>query len=243
VLDAFHVVKLAGQALDEVRRRVQQQTLHRRGLKEDPLYKVRRTLLTGDEHLTDRQRERLDKYLPIDDPNGEVEVTWSVYQQVRSIYPRREPVHWPQARREAPRHAPHLPDPRGQATRQDSAPLARGDPGLLRNRRRQQRRDRSDSTASSRRPGGWPTASATSPTTASGSCSPPTAHAPTNADHRTRPNHADLGRAPFRPPPARSSGSLPGHRPSRHPGRRPPSGAAPLQSRRARCQAPSPGRH
>ena len=86
VLDAFHVVKLAGQALDEVRRRVQQQTLHRRGHKDDPLYKVRRTLLTGDEHLTDRQRERLDKYLPIGDPNGEVEVTWSVYQQVRSIY-------------------------------------------------------------------------------------------------------------------------------------------------------------
>lgn len=52
----------------------------------DPLYKVRRTLLTGDEHLTDRQRERLDRYLPIGDPNGEVEVTWSVYQQVRSIY-------------------------------------------------------------------------------------------------------------------------------------------------------------
>ena len=51
------------------------------------------------------------------------------------------------------------------------------------------------STASSRRPGGWPTASATSPTTASGSCSPPTAHAPTDADHRSRPNHADLGRA------------------------------------------------
>jgi transposase len=68
VLDAFHVVKLAGQALDEVRRRVQQQTLHRRGHKDDPLYKVRRTLLTGDEHLTDRQRERLDKYLPIGDP-------------------------------------------------------------------------------------------------------------------------------------------------------------------------------
>jgi Transposase len=61
VLDAFHVVKLAGQALDEVRRRVQQQTLHRRGHKDDPLYKVRRTLLTGDEHLTDRQRERLGR--------------------------------------------------------------------------------------------------------------------------------------------------------------------------------------
>jgi transposase len=44
----------------------------RRGHKDDPLYKVRRTLLTGDEHLTDRQRERLDKYLPVGDPSGEV---------------------------------------------------------------------------------------------------------------------------------------------------------------------------
>jgi Transposase len=67
--------------------------------------------------------------------------------------------------------------------------------------------------------------------------------APADADHRSRPNQADFGKGPFRRPPARSSGSLPGHRPSRHPGRRLPSRAAPLQSRRARCQAPSPGRH
>jgi transposase len=86
VLDAFHVVKLAGQALDEVRRRVQQATLGRRGHKDDPLYKVRRTLLTGVEHLTDRQHQRLERYLPVGDPHGEVEVTWRVYQQVRSMY-------------------------------------------------------------------------------------------------------------------------------------------------------------
>jgi transposase len=86
VLDAFHVVKLAGNALDDVRRRVQQATLHRRGHKDDPLYKIRRTLLTGEEHLTDRQRQRLETYLPVGDPDYEVEVTWRVYQQVRSIY-------------------------------------------------------------------------------------------------------------------------------------------------------------
>ncbi len=50
------------QRLDEVRRRVQQATLGRRGHKDDPLYRIRRTLLTGIEHLTDRQRERLDTY-------------------------------------------------------------------------------------------------------------------------------------------------------------------------------------
>jgi transposase len=86
VLDAFHVVKLAGQALDEVRRRVQQATLKRRGHKDDPLYKIRRTLLTGVEHLTNKQRQRLSKYLPVGDPDGEVELAWQVYQRVRSIY-------------------------------------------------------------------------------------------------------------------------------------------------------------
>ncbi len=86
VLDAFHVVKLAGTALDEVRRRVQQATLGRRGHKDDPLYRIRRTLLTGVEHLTDRQRERLDKYLPVGDPDGEVELSWTIYQKIRAIY-------------------------------------------------------------------------------------------------------------------------------------------------------------
>ena len=86
VLDAFHVVKLAGTALDEVRRRVQQQTLNRRGHKNDPLYRIRRVLLTGAEHLTARQKQRLDRWLPIGDPDGEVELTWQIYQQVRSIY-------------------------------------------------------------------------------------------------------------------------------------------------------------
>src|SRR3954452_2268251 len=86
VLDAFHVVKLAGNALDEVRRRVQQTTLHRRGHKDDPLYRIRRTLLTGTEHLTDRQRQRLERYLPLGDPDGEVELASSVYQRVRGIY-------------------------------------------------------------------------------------------------------------------------------------------------------------
>ena len=44
VLDAFHIVKLAGDALDEVRRRVQQDTLGHRGRKGDPLYQIRNLL-------------------------------------------------------------------------------------------------------------------------------------------------------------------------------------------------------
>ena len=40
VLDAFHIVKLAGDALDEVRRRVQQDTLGHRGRIGHPLYQI-----------------------------------------------------------------------------------------------------------------------------------------------------------------------------------------------------------
>ncbi|TCN25342.1 transposase [Kribbella orskensis] len=86
VLDAFHVVKLGSTALDEVRRRVQQETLGRRGLKDDPLYRIRRTLMTGTEHLTSKQKSRLEQHLPLGDPNGEVHLAWQAYQRLRAIY-------------------------------------------------------------------------------------------------------------------------------------------------------------
>ena len=47
VMDPFHVVRLAGDALDGCRRRVQQATCGHRGRKGDPLYSSRRTLHTG----------------------------------------------------------------------------------------------------------------------------------------------------------------------------------------------------
>ena len=59
VLDAFHVVRLGQACVDEVRRRVQQQTLGRRGHRDDPLYRARRDLRRGLAHITDRQWVRL----------------------------------------------------------------------------------------------------------------------------------------------------------------------------------------
>lgn len=44
VMDPFHVVHLAGNALDECRRRIQQELHRRRGRATDPLYKARRML-------------------------------------------------------------------------------------------------------------------------------------------------------------------------------------------------------
>ncbi|EJF51540.1 transposase domain protein [Schaalia georgiae F0490] len=52
VMDPFHVVRLAGDALDECRRRVQQQLHARRGRATDPLYKARRVLHTRSSPLT-----------------------------------------------------------------------------------------------------------------------------------------------------------------------------------------------
>jgi len=59
VLDTFHVVRLGLAAVDDVRRRVQQQTFGHRGRRDDPLYGIRRVLRRGAEHLTDTAWARL----------------------------------------------------------------------------------------------------------------------------------------------------------------------------------------
>ena len=85
VMDPFHVVALAGDALERCRQRVQQDTLGDRGRSGDPLYGVRRVLRTGVELLTDHQCDRLDTAFA-DDAHLPVEVTWSVYQQIVTCY-------------------------------------------------------------------------------------------------------------------------------------------------------------
>lgn len=86
VLDAFHTVKLATEVVDEVRRRVQQETRGHRGRKNDPLYRIRNILRAGAENLTDRQKARLDAAWAADARHVEVEVAWLCAQQVRSAY-------------------------------------------------------------------------------------------------------------------------------------------------------------
>jgi transposase len=85
VMDPFHVVRLAGDALDECRRRVQQHTCGRRGRARDPLYAARRLLHTGADLLTDRQTRRLQA-LFADDAHLEVEATWGIYQRLIAAY-------------------------------------------------------------------------------------------------------------------------------------------------------------
>ena len=63
MLDAVHIVTLAGDALDEVRRRVQQDTTGHRGRTGDPLYQIRLLLGASRRRLTPRQKERLREAL------------------------------------------------------------------------------------------------------------------------------------------------------------------------------------
>lgn len=86
VVDAFHIVRLGMAMVDDVRRRVQQDTLGHRGRKDDPLFNIRRTLQQGIESLTERQVARLEKKLEAGDPNSDVTIAWHSYQKLRAVY-------------------------------------------------------------------------------------------------------------------------------------------------------------
>lgn len=85
VLDPFHVVRWASNSLDDCRRRIQQDTLGRRGHKDDPLYKHRRTLLTRLSYLSQRHECMLGRLFS-DKRHQEVEGSWSMYQRAVAAY-------------------------------------------------------------------------------------------------------------------------------------------------------------
>ncbi|MDD7541731.1 MAG: ISL3 family transposase [Mobiluncus porci] len=85
VMDPFHVIALAGTALDQCRQRIQQATLGRRGKTGDPLYGARKTLRAGQGYLTKRQWDKLED-LFADENHVCVEVTWHYYQQMITAY-------------------------------------------------------------------------------------------------------------------------------------------------------------
>ena len=85
VMDPFHVVHLAGNALDECRRRIQQELHHRRGRATDPLYKARRMLHTRSCLLTARQHYQILDLFSSDE-HVALEVTWSAYQNIIDAY-------------------------------------------------------------------------------------------------------------------------------------------------------------
>lgn len=86
VLDCFHVVKLGTAAVDEVRRRVQQDTLGHRGRKGDPLYGIQTILRAGAENLTEKQLNRLAAAIEADEAHEEVYIAWRCAQDLRAAY-------------------------------------------------------------------------------------------------------------------------------------------------------------
>jgi len=86
IADPFHVIKLANFVLDEVRRRVQNETLGHRGRQTDPLYRIRKLMTIAHERLDDDANNKLAGLLEAGDPKGEVRNAWHAKEVVRSIY-------------------------------------------------------------------------------------------------------------------------------------------------------------
>jgi transposase len=86
VADPFHLVRLANEKLDEVRRRVQKELLGHRGNAGDPLYRARRLLAKAHERLDEKGDQKLLGLLEAGDLAGEVRTAWHAKEVVRSIY-------------------------------------------------------------------------------------------------------------------------------------------------------------
>lgn len=90
IADPFHLIKLTNRALDECRRRVQNETLGHRGHEDDPLYRCRRLLTKADERLDAKGREKLLGLLDAGDPRGEVRMAWhATRSRPRDLHPHR----------------------------------------------------------------------------------------------------------------------------------------------------------
>jgi transposase len=147
VVDHVHAIRLANAVVDQVRRRVQQATLGHRGRKRDPLYRIRKLLLTAAEQLTERGRARLRVGLAAGDPTGEVAAAWQGKELLRAVYAAAGTVAARAAlerllplgrRRPRCRAVPACPDRQGVGGR---------DPGLACHRRLLQRAHRGDQPA------------------------------------------------------------------------------------------------
>jgi len=86
VVDHFHAIQLGNRCVDEVRRRVQQAVHGHRGRKADPLYTIRRLLLTAAERLTARSWQRLEAGWAAGDPDNEVYAAWEIKEALRHVY-------------------------------------------------------------------------------------------------------------------------------------------------------------
>ncbi len=80
------MISLANRALDSVRRRVQTEQTGHRGRRDNPLYRVRRALLTGEEKPDDKAASRLASLLARGEPDAEVAIAYRVKERLRDFY-------------------------------------------------------------------------------------------------------------------------------------------------------------
>ena len=86
VADPFHAVRIANRCLDQVRRRVQNETTGHRGRKGDPLHRIRKLLVSGAERLDGMGLERMLLGTRPGDPDQEVTSAWLAKESVRDVY-------------------------------------------------------------------------------------------------------------------------------------------------------------
>jgi transposase len=85
VVDHFHLVRLANQAVTRVRQRVTRQALGRRGTTRDPAWANRRRLLRGRERLTELQFTRMWDEILAKETTGQLLATWIAKEELRYL--------------------------------------------------------------------------------------------------------------------------------------------------------------
>jgi transposase len=85
VVDHFHLVRLANQAVTRVRQRVTRQVLGRRGTTRDPAWANRRRLLRARERLTQQQFTRMWDEILAQEATGELLAAWIAKEELRYL--------------------------------------------------------------------------------------------------------------------------------------------------------------
>ena len=86
VVDHFHIIQLVNRVIDDVRRRVQNDTTGHRGRKADPLYRIRKLLLKACTDLDTRGWSRLADGLRAGDHDGHLAAAWQLKEITRDLY-------------------------------------------------------------------------------------------------------------------------------------------------------------
>jgi len=84
-------VRLANRALDDCRRRTQNDATGHRGRRGDPLYTARELLLAGAERLDVRGRDKMREALDQGDPYDEAADCWAAKEKIRSVFKASDP--------------------------------------------------------------------------------------------------------------------------------------------------------